>query len=48
MNETKSHSNESDSEDRMTKKDLKKMKVITYTNKTPRLNVFYLEQFYVA
>ena len=34
MNEPKPHPKESDHENKMTKKNLKKMKVTTYTNKT--------------
>ena len=53
MNELRLHSNESNPENRMTKIDLKELKVITCINKThltfrwstPKLNVFCLEQF---
>ena len=59
MNESRPFLNESNRQDSMTKKDLKELEVITYTNnvhlpfrgsiiKTLKLSVFFLEQFYVG
>ena len=48
MNEPRSLPNESDHEDRMTKKDFKEMKVITFRGSIIGivwLNILYLEQF---
>ena len=58
MDEPRSHSNESNPDDMMTKKDLKELKVSIYTRYTflfdgsiigtPWLSVLYWEQFYVG